>query len=95
MVRGARKTQVRCEQHEFSLKPRGDYMVHPQHLSASFCSDNAEKGAKRTGRASGSACLNCPTFNQDGNHATPAFVLVSEKVLVDARRHTTRNAATR
>lgn len=93
MARGCKKKIAKCERHEFSLKPRVDYLNHPQNLNVSFCSEIHEKNGKSLCKDGVQPCLNCPTFNPDNNHATPAFILTSEKVFVELFSFTTRTKA--
>ena len=72
MPKNSRKKVSRCNQHEFSLRPRPDCPAQLQHFHASFCSQLSEGQVL--------PCLDCPTFNFDNNFATPTFVLTSDKV---------------
>lgn len=79
MSRNTKKKTAKCELHEFLLKPRGEYNLHPQYLQVSFCQQQLDKERKQQSDPSGK-CLNCPVFNFDRNFATPTFILTSEKV---------------
>lgn len=84
------KGQIRCDRHEFSLKPRGEYLLQGQNYSVSFCNDTLYKVNKKTKSTSTGACQNFPAFNTDGNHATPSFILPSEKVFLKISRVITK-----
>jgi len=49
-----------------------------------------DKSSKKGKPTSTGTCQNCPSFNKDGNHATPSFILPSEKVFSKISRATTK-----
>jgi hypothetical protein len=78
MPRGSKKTTQKCAAHEFSLRPCSEHVRHPHNLSLSYC---AHQGTGRGGPgASKTGCLQAPIFNRDQSHASPAFVLPTDKV---------------
>ena len=79
MSRTAKKSTKKCRRHEFSLKPSSENLRRPQNLSLSFCSKHGQE--KYFALMHQSSCLQAPTFNQDLNYGSPAFVLSSDNVL--------------
>jgi hypothetical protein len=78
MPKNNRKKVCLCDRHDFSLRPKSEYTLQPQYLQVSFCKHMTEKATKAP--RGQSPCLNCPTFNKDGNFATPTFILATEQV---------------
>jgi len=95
MPKRYKKSPIRCQEHDFSLKPKGDYLVHAQNYNVSFCTLTNEKNQKNNSRLSNTVCSGCPVFNADGNHATPGFMLPSEKVKLMQLRCITATVAIR
>jgi len=71
--------EAKCHRHDFSLRPIGPKVTSPQYLNASFC-DAKSRGSKKQ-KHSREECRSTPIFNEDGNYATPAFILQEEIVI--------------
>lgn len=79
----------KCDRHQFCLKPKTQSTINPQNLNASFCGKT--KTSNSEGEQAKKECLNCPTFNTDGNYATPAFILGWEQVHFNSLRVKKKN----
>jgi hypothetical protein len=77
MFRQKNSSRTACERHAFSLRPRNDYVLHPQKLAASFCREDWPREGRGRSQDCSRSRSNCATFNSDGNYASPAFILRS------------------
>ena len=74
MPRG-RKNKTRCQRHDLSLNPMNAQCYFGQTITTNFCDLEKEKQSSRKNQKSVSSCLHCPIYNEDGNYATPTFIL--------------------
>lgn len=68
-------------------------MSHAQQYNVSFCVEPRDKNSKKNQKFREGGCLDCPIFNVDRNHATPTFILPSEKVNMHQFRAITQKKA--
>ena len=80
MPKRAKKNNINCEEHIFSLKPKQHFCRYSQSVCISFCDQAKDKSKNKEKKFRNTPCLECPIFNKDGNYATPTFILNSEKV---------------
>ncbi len=43
MPKTYKRKNLRCDKHDFTLRPRSEYTLIPQHYNASFCQQLANK----------------------------------------------------
>ena len=86
MPKNQKKRVTNCDRHNFSLKPRSQYIAQPQYLHVSFCTQPPFITQKQQQPVDTEPCINAPIFNRDNNFATPTFVLTSQQVILETCR---------